>query len=98
MNEKMIRKTGLRMRETPEILENAYSGIDGTIVTFADKILVAGFYWNGPGQNNYFGAVYETIYDEPIDAETDLELIAVSDGFFKDNGHAIEWAIKSITI
>ena len=86
-------KARLRDRETPESLEIRFSR-DGVTLTYGDRILVAGFYWNGPGMPSYFGAVYEALNDEPMDTETDLELVATSDKFFEDAGHAIEWAMK----
>ena len=89
----MISKTGLRTIETPETLENRFNGMDGRILEYDNMILVAGFYWNGFGQDNYFGAVYDSLEDGELDAETRMELMAVSGGFFKDEGHAIAWAM-----
>lgn len=90
----MISKTGLRNIETPETLENRFNGMDGRILEYDNMILVAGFYWNGPGQDNYFGAAYESLEDGELDAETRMELIAASVDFFKDEGHAIAWAMN----
>lgn len=87
----------LRDRETPESLEMAFSGMDGTIVTFDNRILVAGYYWNGPGRPAYFGAIYTALDDEDLDAETDLELTAISPEFYYDDGHAIKWALETVT-
>ena len=92
--EEMIKKTKLRRRETPEALEMAFTFDDGIVIEYNEKLLISGFYWNGPGQNNHFGAIYQPIFDECLEAETDLELVEVSTEFFKDDGHAIEWAIS----
>lgn len=79
---------------TPEDLEMRYSGMDGCVLTFGDYILVAGFYWNGPGKPCYFGAVYEYLEDGEHDAEDLIGMRAVSEVEFFDDGHAIAWAMQ----
>ena len=44
---------------TLEDLESRFSGIDDKVLTFADKIVITGYYYNGPGQPCCHGAVYE---------------------------------------
>ena len=61
---------------------------------FGDKVIVAGYYYNGPGKPSYFGAVYEFLTaDTACDAE--IGLWEVSGVDFMDDGHALEWAMKN---
>ena len=73
---------------TPETLGCTWS----TTLNFGDKILLAGYYYNGRGQNSFFGAVY-TFTTADHSCEGEIRLTAVSDEFFADNGHAIAWAM-----
>ena len=75
---------------TPEDLECRWS----KTMRFGDKVIVAGYYYNGPGKPSYFGAVYEFLTaDTACDAE--IGLWEVSGLEFIDEGHALEWAIKN---
>ena len=75
---------------TPEDLECRWS----KTMRFGDKVIVAGYYYNGPGKPSYFGAVYEYLTaDTACDAE--IGLWEVSGLEFIDEGHAIEWTIKN---
>ena len=49
---------------TPEDLEARFSGMDGKMITFADRIVITGHYYNGPGKPCCFGAVYEWLDDD----------------------------------
>lgn len=88
------RRNELRLdwRETPERLEAKYK----TVIPYGPYILIAGHYYNGPGEPNWFGALYEVTFDEEINPESELGLSAVSAEFFRDAGHAIEWAMNAI--
>lgn len=89
-------KLRLRWRETPESLEKRLMQAgNGSSLPYGDKILMTGFYYNGPGCKNWYGAVYEALEDGELDPETDLGLAEISPGFFRDEGHAMEWAIKT---
>ena len=61
---------------------------------FGDKVIVAGYYYNGPGKPSYYGAVYEFL-TEDTGCEAEIGLREVSGGEFMDEGHAIECAIKN---
>ena len=74
---------------TPEDLESRWS----KILTFGDKILLAGHYYNGAGKPSYFGAVYEHL-DDDFSCEGTLGLRAASEVEFEDDGHAIAWAMQ----
>lgn len=63
------------------------------VLSFGDKVLVAGYFWNGPGQPCYFGAVYEHL-DDDMSCEGALGLAEVSEVEFEDDGHAIAWAMQ----
>lgn len=79
---------------TPEDLEMRFSGMDGKVLNFGDTVLVAGYYWNGPGNPNYFAATYEYLDEGKRDCESAVGLRAVSEVEFCDDGHAIAWAMN----
>jgi len=93
INEAM-KKYRLPNPATPEDLEMRYSGMDGCVLSFGDRILVAGFYWNGPGKPSYFAATFEYLEDGEHDCEDLIGLRAASDVEFYDDGHAIAWAMQ----
>ena len=49
---------------TSEDLEMRFSGMDGKVLNFGDKVLVAGYFYNGRNQPSYFGAVYEYLTED----------------------------------
>lgn len=75
----------------PTTLEDL--GMGEEVLSFGDKVLVAGYFWNGPGQPCYFGAVYEHL-DDDMSCEGALGLAAVSEVEFEDDGHAMAWAMQ----
>ena len=77
---------------TPENLETRFFTDSATILTFGNKTLMAGYYYSGRNANSYFGAVYEFTTDDHT-CEGEIRLTAVSNEMFKDNGHAIAWAM-----
>ena len=65
------------------------------VLNYGDKVLVAGYYWNGPGEPSYFAAAYEYLDDEEEhDCESTIGIREVSDVCFYDDGHAIAWAMQ----
>ena len=74
---------------TPEDLECRWS----KVLTFGDKILLAGHYYNGKGKPCYFGATYEFLSDD-TSCEGTIGLRTVSEVAFEDDGHAIAWALS----
>ena len=88
--EKAMRTYRLPNPTTPEDLESRWS----KVLRFDDRILVAGYYYNGPCKPSYYGAVYEFLDDEEEHTcESTIGLKAVSDPMFYDDGHAIFWAM-----
>ena len=91
---KNIEAVALRYRlpetTTPENLECMWS----KTLTFGNFILSAGNYFNGPGQNNYYGIIYTFTTDDHT-CEGEIRIVAISDEFFEDQGHAIAWAIAN---
>lgn len=73
---------------TPEDLETRWS----KLLTFGDKVVVAGYYYNGKGKPSYYGATYEFLGDDHS-CEGTIGLRAVSEVEFEDDGHAIAWAM-----
>ena len=90
--EKLARTFRLPEITTPENLETRFFTSNATFLTFGDKTLMAGYFWNGMGANSYYGAVY-TFTTDDHSCEGEIRLSVVSDEFFKDNGHAIAWAM-----
>ncbi len=74
---------------TPEDLECRFS----KLLTYGDKVVIAGYWWNGEGQPSYFGACYEFL-GEGHTCEDMIGIRAVSDVEFEDDGHAIAWAMQ----
>lgn len=83
-----MRKYRLPNPTTPEDLECRWS----KLLTYGDRIIIAGHYWNGYGTPCYFGAVYEHL-DDDLSCEGTIGLAAVSDVEFYDDGHAFAWAM-----
>ena len=73
---------------TPEELECRWS----KLLTFGNKVVIAGYFFNGRNKPCYFGAVYEFLGDDHT-CEGPIRLSAASGVEFEDDGHAIAWAI-----
>ena len=86
----------LRWRETPEDLYKLVLHEGAAIVPYNDKMIMAGWYYNGPEAPGWYGAIYERLEDGPLHPEMDLGLACISAKFYEDEGHAIEWAINTI--
>jgi hypothetical protein len=76
---------------TPEGLEMKMMHGGGAVLTFGDRILVAGYYFNPDGRC-YYGATYRFITANHT-CEGQVELVSISEDTFEDNGHAIAWAM-----
>lgn len=87
--EKAMRTYRLPNPTTPEDLESRWS----KVLTFGDRILVAGHYYNGAGKPSYFGVVYEHL-DDDLSCEGIIGLREASEVEFEDDGHAILWAMQ----
>ena len=74
---------------TQEDLECRWS----KVLTFGDKVLLAGHFYNGKGKPSWFGAVYEHL-DDDLSCEGIIGLDAASGVEFEDDGHAIAWAMQ----
>ena len=85
INEAM-KKYRLPNPTTTEDLEMRFSGMDGKVLNFGDKVLLSGYYYNGRNKPCYFGD-YHT-------CEGMIGLRAASEIEFKDDGHAIAWAMQ----
>ena len=78
---------------TPENLEMRLMHNSGAILTFGDRILVAGYFYS-PNGRSYYGAVYRfTTTDHTCEGQ--VELVSISEDTFEDNGHAIAWAMAN---
>ena len=87
MISKAMRAYRLPNPATAEDLESR-----GKVLRFGDKVLFAGYYYNGMNKPCYYGAVYEYLTDD-TSCEGTIGLSDVSDVEFKDDGHAIAWAM-----
>ena len=74
---------------TPEDLGCRWS----KVLNFGDKILLAGYYYNGKNKPCYFGATYEFLTNDTTCKGT-IGLRAASEVEFEDDGHAILWAAQ----
>jgi hypothetical protein len=83
----------LQKTTTPENLEMKMLNNGGTILTFGDRILVAGYYYD-PNGRSYYGAAYR-FTTAGHTCEGEIELTAISEDTFEDNGHAIAWAMNA---
>ena len=88
-----MKKYRLPNPTTPEDLEMRFSSMDGKVLKFGDRVLLAGYYYNGKGNPCYYGAVYEVLDDDHT-CEGAIGLRAVSEVEHRDDGHAIAWAMK----
>jgi hypothetical protein len=86
-----MRKYRLPNPTTPEDLECGWS----KLLTFGDKVIIAGHYYNGRNKPCYYGAVYEFLSDDHT-CEGTIGLMAVSEVEHIDAGHAIAWALSQI--
>ena len=75
---------------TPEDLECRWS----KVLNFGDRVLLAGYYYNGKNKPCYFGAVYEHL-DDDLSCEGTIGLRAASEVEFEDDGHAMAWAMAA---
>ncbi|MBO5567716.1 MAG: hypothetical protein J6N53_02475 [Lachnospiraceae bacterium] len=73
---------------TAEDLETRWS----KVLNFGDKVLLAGYFYNGKNKPSYFGAVYEHL-DDDMSCEGTIGLKTVSEVAFEDDGHAMAWAM-----
>ena len=90
--EKLARTYRLPETTTPEELETRFFTSNATILTFGNKTLMAGYFWNGPKSPCWYGAVY-TFTTDDHSCEGKINLTAVSELAFEDNGSAIQWAL-----
>lgn len=90
MTEMMKRANTYRLPNptTQEDLECRWS----KTLTFGDKVIMAGYYYNGMHKPCYFGAVYEHL-DDDLSCEGAIGLHEVSGVEFNDDGSAIAWAL-----
>ena len=72
----------------PDMYQIYFSGMDGKVLNFGDKVLLAGYYYNGRNKPCYFGAAYEFLTDYHT-CEGMIGLRAASGVEFEDDGHAI---------
>ena len=84
-----MRKYRLPNPTTPEDLECRWS----KLLNFGDKVVIAGYYYNGQNKPCYFGAVYEFLSEDHT-CEGAIGLRDASEVEFEDDGHAIAWAIS----
>ena len=64
----------------------------GKVLRFGDKVLLAGYFYNGRDMPCYYGAVYEYLTDD-TSCEGVIGLKDVSEAEFEDDGHAVAWAM-----
>lgn len=83
-----------RTYRLPETTTSENLGCDwSTVINFGDKVLLAGYYYNGRNKPSYFGAVY-TYTTENHTCEGEIKLVDASEVEFEDNGHALAWGMN----
>lgn len=85
---------GLPNPTTPEDL--ACNTIRTITSKYGDFIILAGNHYNGIGMPDAYGAIYENLTNEPLNAESTIGLLDITDISFEDTGHALAWAIDYI--
>ena len=88
INEAM-RKYRLPNPSTPEDLECRWS----KTLNFGDKVILAGYFFNGKNNPCFFGAVYEYL-TEDHSCEGMVGLRAASEVEFECDGAAVAWAMR----
>ena len=88
INEAM-RKYRLPNPTSQEDIETRWS----KVLNFGDKIILAGYYYNGMNEPCYYGAVYEYLTEDTT-CEGAIGLRAASETEFEDDGHAMLWAMQ----
>ena len=90
----MTLKNALRTYRIPETTTPEDLGCRWSCtLNFGNRVLLAGYYYNGKGKPSYFGAVYEfTTGDHTCEGR--IRLTKASGVEFEDNGHAIAWAMQ----
>ena len=63
------------------------------VLTFGDKVVMAGHYYSGGNKPCFFGAAYEFLTDDRT-CEGAIGLRAASEVEFEDDGHTIAWAMR----
>ena len=89
-----MEKTNAKLWMIPEdtTVEDLEMDFDKALV-YGDSVLVAGYYYRY-NEKSYYAAIYK-FQDDEHNAESPIALVASSDYYFEDEGHAIEWAIKN---
>lgn len=86
---KAMREYRLPETTTSENLECRWS----KLLTFGNKVVIAGYSYNGKNNPCYFGATYEFLTGDTT-CEGLIGLKAASEVEFEDDGHAIVWAMQ----
>ena len=86
---KRAKTYGLPNKTTQEELECRWR----KVLNFGDRVLLAGYFYNGKNKPCYYGAVYEYLTEDKT-IEGEIGLSAASEIEFEDDGHAIAWAMS----
>ena len=90
----MTIKEAMRTYRLPQSTTSEDLGCDWKhVLNFGTKVILAGYFYNGPKANSYFAAIFEHT-DSDLSCEGRIELTAVSEELFEDEGHAVAWAIQ----
>lgn len=89
--EKKAAEYRLPMTSTLEKLETRFL-TDAVFLTFGNRVLMAGYFYQGRNKNAYYGATFEFTTDDRT-CEGEIKLTGISEDFFADNGSAMQWAM-----
>jgi len=70
-------------------------GQNQKVLRFGNRILVARYYYQPDGES-WIAAVYEFLDDNETSCEDFIGLRWVGEERFKDDGHAIAWAMQNV--
>ena len=87
------KRTGMPERTTSENLELGFTAGSGVVLNFGNRVLTAWYRYDGNDANGYKAAVYEYTTDDHT-CEGEIRLLAESEEYFEDNGHAMAWAMS----
>ena len=80
----------LPLKSTPEDMEADWE----TVLRYGNRVLLAG-HWYNPDGKSWIAAVYEFLDDDATGVEDFIGIREISTERFKDEGHAISWAIAN---
>ena len=93
MKKTQQKRAGMPERTTSENLELGFTAGSGVVLTYGKRVLAAWYRYDGKDAKGYKAAVYEFLTKDHT-SEGEIKLVAESEEYFADNGHAVAWAMS----